>query len=60
MSALLGTEEIARMFGLSRKYVTNYVTKRQGFPKPEVNLSRKTRKWRAEDVARFMREPKAF
>jgi len=54
---LLDTGQIAAQFGLSRPYVCK-LTKRAGFPAPVVNLSRKTRKWRADEVARFVRQPK--
>lgn len=44
------TEQIALFTGLSRKTVTNRLTKRQGFPKPVVATSQKNRWWLAREV----------
>ena len=50
---LVGTQDIAQYLGLSREWVTDNVTKRPDFPKPVINLSRKTRKWSWADVAKW-------
>lgn len=50
MKELLTTKEIADLFCFSRAYVTDKVVKRPDFPKPEIKLNRKTRKWRADEV----------
>lgn len=44
------TEQIARFTGLSRKTVTNRLTKRKGFPRPVVDTSQKNRWWLAREV----------
>ena len=51
----LDTAGIAELLGLTREYVTDCVTKRVDFPKPFINVSRKTRYWRTTDVHAWMR-----
>lgn len=50
---LLDTADIARMLGLSREYVTDKLTKRQDFPRPALDMSRRLRRWKREDVQRW-------
>lgn len=49
-SELVGTGELAAMWGLNREFVTNSITKRPDFPAPALNLTRKTRRWRRDEV----------
>ena len=51
----LDTAGIAELLGLTREYVTDCVTKRVDFPKPFINVSRKTRYWRTSEVHAWMR-----
>ena len=51
----LDTAGISALLGLSREYVTDRITKRVDFPKPFINVSRKTRYWRTTDVHAWMR-----
>lgn len=52
MTELLNTRAIAVMLKLSRGHVTNRLVKTPGFPRPKVQVSRKTRLWdRAEVLA---------
>ena len=51
----LDTAGIAALLGLTREYVTDHVTKRVDFPKPFINVSRKTRYWRTSEVHAWMR-----
>ncbi len=51
----LDTAGIAALLGLSREYVTDRITKRVDFPKPFINVSRKTRYWRTSEVHAWMR-----
>ena len=51
----LDTAGIAALLGLTREYVTDHVTKRVDFPKPFINVSRKTRYWRTSEVMAWMR-----
>ena len=46
----LDTADIARLYGVKRKTVTDKWTKRPDFPQPAQRISRKTVRWRAEDV----------
>lgn len=51
---LIDTAEITRMLGVTRQHVTDKLTKNPGFPQPAVNLSRRLRKWRREDVLKVV------
>lgn len=53
--AELGTKEIAEWWGMSRRYLTNELTKRSDFPKPSTNISQKTRRWLVRDLLKFKR-----
>jgi predicted DNA-binding transcriptional regulator AlpA len=55
MSALIDTGQIAEMLGVTRQHVTNRLTKRPDFPRPELNQSRRLRKWKEADVRSWMR-----
>lgn len=50
----LDTAGIAALLGLSRVHVTDRLTKRVDFPKPYINVSRRTRYWRTSDVLKWM------
>lgn len=50
----LDTAGIAALLGLSREHVTDRLTKRVDFPKPYINISRRTRYWRTTDVLKWM------
>lgn len=52
---LVGTKDIANSTGLNHRYVTNVLTKKPGFPAPEINLSQKTRRWNIEKVKQFLK-----
>lgn len=47
--------DIAALLGLSREHVTDRITKRVDFPKPFINVSRRTRYWRTVDVMASLR-----
>lgn len=49
----IDTAGIAAMLGLSREHVTDRLIKRPDFPRPVVNLSRRTRRWAERDVVAF-------
>lgn len=53
---MLGTGDIANMLGLSQKWVTDRITKNVSFPKPAINLSRRIRKWRRQDVETWLKK----
>lgn len=50
----LDTAGIAQLLGLTREHVTDRLTKRVDFPKPYINVSRRTRYWRTSDVMKWM------
>lgn len=47
------TAGIAAMLGVTREHVTDRLSKRPDFPRPVVNLSRRTRRWAERDVVAF-------
>ena len=51
----MSTADIAALLGLSREHVTDRITKRVDFPKPFINVSRRTRYWRTVDVMAWLR-----
>jgi predicted DNA-binding transcriptional regulator AlpA len=55
MSAYLDTEQIAKLLGLSREYVTDKLTKRSDFPPPAINRNRRLRRWAEADVMDWAR-----
>jgi predicted DNA-binding transcriptional regulator AlpA len=50
----ISTENIAQMLGVTRKHVTNRLTKHPGFPAPVINVSQKVRRWDEEEVRRWV------
>jgi predicted DNA-binding transcriptional regulator AlpA len=55
MSALIDTGQIAEILGVTRQHVTDKLTKRPDFPRPELDRSRRLRKWKESDVRAWMR-----
>lgn len=51
---LIGTKEIAKLLQVSQGHCVSRVIKRPDFPKPVMNLSQRMRKWRKDDVMRFV------
>ena len=56
--ALIGTLEIALMLGLSRAYITDFLTKQVWFPKPKINFSQKSRRWLNTEVLAAVAQPR--
>lgn len=54
MSAYMTTEQIAEMLHVTRRYVTNTLTKRPDFPEPCLNLSQRMRRWKESDIRSWM------
>jgi predicted DNA-binding transcriptional regulator AlpA len=50
---LLTVDEIANLIGLSRRHVTDKITKRPDFPRPVINVSSHTKRWALTDVKRW-------
>lgn len=57
MSALIDISRIAEILGLSRKHVTDRLSKHPSFPRPVVNVSRKTRRWSESDIMEWAAKP---
>jgi predicted DNA-binding transcriptional regulator AlpA len=51
---LIGTHDIARMLGVTQSHCVGRIIKRPDFPKPAINLSQRLRKWKREDVMKFL------
>lgn len=54
MSELLTIEDIARLWKNKPQWVQRYLVKRPGFPPPVPGSTRKNRRWKAQDVERFL------
>lgn len=52
---LIDTLEISKMFGVTRHHVTSRITKRPDFPKPCVDLSQRLRRWKKDEVLRWVK-----
>lgn len=52
------TAGIAELAMCSREHATDRLTKRPGFPKPRINLSRKMRYWDRDDVVSYLLKPR--
>lgn len=50
-------ERIATYLGLTPKHTREAVTTKPSFPKPVVNMSRRTRFWSADDVRQWASRP---
>jgi predicted DNA-binding transcriptional regulator AlpA len=49
------TQQIAEYLQLSRRHVTEEVTKEPKFPKPVINRSRRNRRWDAAAVRAYVK-----
>lgn len=43
----------AQILGISRQHFTDRISKRPDFPQPVTVISRRTKRWRYQDVLRF-------
>ena len=55
MNDLIDSKGIAQQYGLSQQYVTDRLVKHHNFPEPVVNVTQKMRRWKADEVAAFIR-----
>ncbi len=51
---LLSTKDIAELLGVSRAHLVDRLSKRPDFPAPIVNISQRIRKWKRDDVLKWM------
>jgi predicted DNA-binding transcriptional regulator AlpA len=51
---MIDTKAIAEIVGVTRRHVTERLTKEPTFPAPVINLSRKTRRWSREQVMAWL------
>ena len=45
--------QVAQLLGVSRQHFTDRISKRADFPKPCVNFSPRSRRWRYDEVLRW-------
>jgi predicted DNA-binding transcriptional regulator AlpA len=50
MSNEIDAGQVAELLGVSRQHFTDRISKRADFPKPVVNFSPRSRRWRHADV----------
>lgn len=51
---LIDTKDISRLLGVTRAHCVGRIIKRPDFPKPAMDLSQRMRRWRKDEVLRFM------
>lgn len=51
---LIGTKDISRLLGVTQAHCVGRVIKRPDFPKPAMDLSQRMRRWRKDEVLKFM------
>jgi predicted DNA-binding transcriptional regulator AlpA len=51
---MIDTQGIAAIIGVSRRHVTERLTKDPTFPPPVINLSSRTRRWSREQVLAWL------
>jgi predicted DNA-binding transcriptional regulator AlpA len=51
---LMGTEEIAKLLGVSRAHCVSRIIKRPDFPQPAIDLSQRLRRWHRGDVLKWV------
>lgn len=51
---MIDTKAIAEILGVTRKHVTDRLTKEPTFPAPAINLSPKTRRWNRDQVMAWL------
>jgi len=56
---LIDTGGIAKMFGITRAWATDSITKQPGFPRPRINLSQRLRRWSRDDVTQWAKRETA-
>ena len=51
---LINTKDISRLLGVTQAHCVGRVIKRPDFPKPTMDLSQRMRRWRKDEVLKFM------
>jgi predicted DNA-binding transcriptional regulator AlpA len=46
----INTAEIAELLHVTREYVTDKLSKRPDFPRPVVNFSQRSRRWKRDQI----------
>lgn len=53
MSNEIDAGKVAQLLGVSRQHFTDRISKRSDFPRPVVNFSPRSRRWRFDEVLRW-------
>ena len=59
MTELLTLDDIAALWKVSREHARRYIVSLPEFPDTAPGSTRKNRRWRADQVAEFMKQPEA-
>jgi predicted DNA-binding transcriptional regulator AlpA len=51
---LVDTKQIAQLLGITRAHCVGRIIKRPDFPKPAINLSQRLRKWKRQDILKWV------
>lgn len=51
---LIDSKAISRMLGVTQAHTVGRIIKRPDFPKPAINLSQRLRRWRRDDVMKYL------
>lgn len=54
MNDMLDTKDIASMLGVTRAHCVGRIVKRPDFPKPAVSVSQRIKRWRKNEVLKWM------
>jgi predicted DNA-binding transcriptional regulator AlpA len=53
MSNEIDASQVAQLLGVTRQHFTDRISKRADFPRPCVNFSARSRRWRYDEVLRW-------
>jgi predicted DNA-binding transcriptional regulator AlpA len=53
MAHEIDASQVAQLLGVTRQHFTDRISKRTDFPKPCVNFSPRSRRWRHDEVLRW-------
>lgn len=59
MTNEIDAAQVAQVLGVSRQHFTDRISEKPDFPKPVVNFSARSRRWRYDQVLRWRARPSA-
>lgn len=57
MNNEIDASAVAQLLGVTRQHFTDRISKKPDFPKPVVNFSARSRRWRFDEVMRWRERP---